>query len=236
VDLMGFFGGQESLTVIQWGLRAIIGFSFLAIIAKLMGQRSISQLGFLDFVITLIIGNIIAHPLSDESLGLKGSMITMSVLVILYLIGVFLSLKWGSLRKIFEPAPIPLIEYGKINYKNLNKARISIDHLLSELRKEKTEDIQKVALALWEPGGTLSIFVYPQHEPITHSNFNTIIKPFDFPKIIIKEKKIDYNELRQLGKDEQWLLNKIKTSYNVNLSNILLATIDNNEDLKIFLY
>ncbi|API94008.1 DUF421 domain-containing protein [Virgibacillus pantothenticus] len=233
---MEFFGGQESLNAIQWSLRAIIGFFFLVIVAKLMGQRSISQLRFLDFVMAILIGNIIAHPLSDEQLGLKGSMITMSVLVILYLTVVFLSLRWDSLRKIFDPPPIPLIEYGKINYKNLNKARISVDILLSELRKEKTEDIQKVALALWEPGGTISIFLYPQHKPITHSNFNSTLKPFDFPKIIIKEQKIDYNVLNQLGIEEQWLLNKIKTTYNVNLSDILLATIENNEDLKIYLY
>ncbi|HZH59295.1 MAG TPA: DUF421 domain-containing protein [Metabacillus sp.] len=233
---MEFFSGQESLNATQWCLRAIIGFFFLVIVAKLMGQRSISQLRFLDFVMALLIGNIIAHPLSDEQLGLKGSMITMSVLVILYLTGVFLSLRWDPLRKIFDPPPLPLIEYGKINYKNLTKARITIDVLLSELRKEKTEDIQKVALALWEPGGTISIFLYPQHQPITHSNFNLTLKPFDFPKIIIKEQKIDYNLLNQLGKDEQWLLNKIKTTYNVNLSNVLLATIENNEDLKIYLY
>lgn len=233
---MEFLGGQESLNAIQWSLRAIIGFFFLVIVAKLMGQRSISQLRFLDFVMAILIGNIIAHPLSDEQLGLKGSMITMSVLVILYLTVVFLSLRWDSLRKIFDPPPIPLIEYGKINYKNLNKARISVDILLSELRKEKTEDIQKVALALWEPGGTISIFLYPQHKPITHSNFNSTLKPFDFPKIIIKEQKIDYNVLNQLGIEEQWLLNKIKTTYNVNLSDILLATIENNEDLKIYLY
>jgi uncharacterized membrane protein YcaP (DUF421 family) len=233
---MDFFSGQESLNAVQWGLRAIVGFFFLVFVAKIMGQRSISQLRLLDFVMALLLGNIIAHPLSDEQLGLKGSMITMSVLVILYLTGVFLSLRWNPLRKVFDPSPLPLIENGKINYKNLNKARISVDILLSELRKEKTEDIQKVALALWEPGGTISIFLYPQHQPITHSNFTSTIKPFHFPKTIIKERKIDYNELRQLGKDKQWLLNRIKTTYNVELNDILLATIDNNENLKIFLY
>jgi uncharacterized membrane protein YcaP (DUF421 family) len=234
--IMDFFSGQESLNALQWALRAVVGFFFLVFIAKLMGQRSISQLRFLDFVMALLIGNIIAHPLSDEGLGLKGSMITMSVLVILYLIGVFLSLRWDALRKIFEPGPITLIEYGKIHYKNLNKARITIDNLLSELRKEKTEDIQKVALALWEPGGTISIFLYPQYEPITHSNLTTPTKPFHLPSIIIKERKIIYNELMRLEIDEQWLLSKLKTTYNVNLNDILLATIENKEDLKIFLY
>ncbi|WP_404451785.1 DUF421 domain-containing protein [Virgibacillus necropolis] len=233
---MDFFIGQESLSVIQWILRAIVGFFFLVLAAKIMGQRSISQLRFLDFVIALLLGNIIAHPLSDEGLGLKGSMITMSVLVILYITGVFLSLRWDTLRKIFNPPPIPLIENGKIDYKNLTKARISIDFLLSELRKEKTEDIQKVALALWEPGGTISIFLYPHHQPITHSNLTSTIQPFNFPKTIIKERKINYNELSKLGKDEQWLENKLKTTNNVMVNEVLLATIDNNEKIQLFLY
>jgi uncharacterized membrane protein YcaP (DUF421 family) len=144
---MDFFTSQESLTAVQWTLRAVVVFFFVIFIAKIMGQRSISQLRFLDFVIALIIGNIIAHPLSDEKLGLEGSMITMSVLVILYVTGIYLSLRWNVIRKIFDPSPIPLIQNGQIHYKDLLKARITIDILLSELRKEKTEDIQKVALA-----------------------------------------------------------------------------------------
>ena len=80
---MDFLQGQETLTTIEWILRAIIAFFFLLTVAKLLGQRTISQLRLLDFVMTLVIGNIIAHPLSDEHLGLKGSMITTTVLVVL---------------------------------------------------------------------------------------------------------------------------------------------------------
>jgi len=72
---MDFLQGQETLTIMEWALRAIIAFFFLVIVAKVLGQRSISQLRLLDFVIALVIGNIIAHPLSDEELGLEGSMI-----------------------------------------------------------------------------------------------------------------------------------------------------------------
>lgn len=160
---MDFFVSQESLTLVEWALRAIVAFIFLVVLAKIMGQRSISQLRILDFVIALLLGNIISHPISDEKLGLKGSMITMSVLVILYVIGLLATLRWDALRKFFNPSPITLIENGQIDYKNLHKARITVDYLLSELRKEKTEDIQKVALALWEPGGMISIFLDPQY-------------------------------------------------------------------------
>jgi uncharacterized membrane protein YcaP (DUF421 family) len=233
---MDFFNGQESLTAIQWVLRAIVSFLFLLFATKIMGQRSISQLRLLDFIMALLLGNIIAHPLSDEQLGLKGSMITMTVLVILYTAGVFLSLKWYKFRNWLEPSPFPIIKNGQIIYKNLAKARISIDFLLSELRKEKIEDVQKVSLALWEPDGTISFFLNPQHQALTPADIQLVTKPFAFPRTIIKEGKIDLNELNQIGKDEIWLKNKIKITYNVEINDILLATIDDNDNIKIFLY
>src|SRR4051794_12642181 len=128
---MDFFHGQETLTTVQWILRAVVSFFFLLLATKLMGRRSISQLRLLDFTIALIIGNILAHPLSDEQLGLKGSIITTAVLIILYTISVLISLKWESFRSWLEPAPFPLIKNGEIIYKGLAKAKITIDHLLS---------------------------------------------------------------------------------------------------------
>src|SRR3954451_21705074 len=98
-----------------------------------MGQRAISQLRLLDFVIALVIGNIIAHPLSDEHLGMKGSMITTVVLVVLYTSGLWISLKSIRVGKFLDPVPFPLIKDGEIIYKGLRKAKISIEHLLAEL-------------------------------------------------------------------------------------------------------
>ncbi|WP_279401559.1 DUF421 domain-containing protein [Piscibacillus salipiscarius] len=114
---MEFFSSQESLTFVQWLLRALVGFTFFIVVAKLMGQRSLSQVGLLDFVIVLLIGNIIAHPLSDEGLGLKGSMITMGSILVLYLIGILFSLRSHKTRKLFIPDPLPVIENGQIIYK-----------------------------------------------------------------------------------------------------------------------
>jgi len=69
---MDFFQSQDTLTAFEWILRALVAFLFLILVAKILGQRAISQLRLLDFVIALVIGNIIAHPLSDEHIGLKG--------------------------------------------------------------------------------------------------------------------------------------------------------------------
>jgi uncharacterized membrane protein YcaP (DUF421 family) len=232
---MDFFHGQESLTTIQWILRAIISYFFLLFATKLMGRRSIAQLRLLDFTMALILGNILAHPLSDEQLGMKGSLITTSVLVILYTIAVHFSLKMDLFKKWTEPSPFPLIKNGEIMYKGLGKARITVDHLLSEARKEKIEEVHKIALALWEPDGTISFFLSPQLQPLTPEDMQLIKKPFSIPKIIIKEGKIDVNELQQSDKDITWLNNKL-VIINVDVHDVLLATIDSNDDFKVYLY
>lgn len=233
---MDFFQGQESLTAIQWVLRAIVGFFFLLLVGKIMGQRSISQLRLLDYIMAILIGNIIAHPLSDEGLGLKGSMITMSVLVLLYCFCIFLALKWQKFRYWLDPSPFPIIKNGQIIYENLTKARISVDYLLAELRKEKIEDIQVVDLALWEADGTFSFVLNPQHRMLTPLDLKIATKPFTFPRTVIKEGKIDYEELTQSGKDESWLVSQLKTTYNANIKEILLATLDNADKMKILWY
>jgi len=234
---LDFFYSQESLTAIQWILRAVISFFFLLLVTKILGQRSLSQLRLLDFIMALSIGNIIAHPLSDQHLGMKGSMITIGVLVILYLIMVFLSLKWLKFTKFVDPSPFPLIKNGEILYKGLTKARIPIDVLLTELRKKQIHDIQQVALALWESDGTISFFLESQYQTLTPKDMKLMTKSFSLPITIIKDGKIDFEELKQTGKDEDWVKNQIRTLHSLDIKNILLATMDNNNGkVNVFLY
>lgn len=233
---MNFWEGQETLTAIEWILRAVVAFFFLVAVARVLGQRTISQLRLLDFVIALVIGNIIAHPLSDEGLGLEGSIISSIVLVALYLLSLFGILKFPILRKIINSSPITVVENGKILTKGLKKARISIDVLLEELREEKAEDVTKVALAIWEADGKLSVFLDPKYDPITPSHYQMKTEPFYLPKIIIKEGKLDYNELNNINKSEDWVISLLKSLYKTEVKNVLLATVDNNGNLNVFLY
>ncbi|MGG3569298.1 DUF421 domain-containing protein [Priestia megaterium] len=234
---MDFFYNQESLTAIQWILRAVVSFFFLLLVTKIMGQRSLSQLRLLDFIMALSIGNIIAHPLSDQHLGMKGSMITIGVLVILYLIMVFLSLKWLKFTKFVDSSPFPLIKNGEIFYKGLTKARIPIDVLLTELRKKQIHDIKQVALALWESDGTISFFLESQYQTLTPKDMKLRTKSFSFPITIIKDGKVDFEELKQTGKDEDWVKKQIRTVHSLDIKNILLATMDDNNDkINVFLY
>jgi uncharacterized membrane protein YcaP (DUF421 family) len=232
VSRLDFYIGQESLTAIEWILRSSVSFIFLVLVAKLMGQRSISQLRFLDIYIALVLGSITASPLSDETIGLKGSLITTLVFMLLYITATCLSLKWTKFKKFLDPPPITLIKNGQIQFPNLSTARISLEYLFSELRKEKVEDIQKVSLALWEPGGTLSVFLNPQYQPLTPANMKIKTGSFTLKRPIIVEGKIDMTLLKEMEKDRTWLQNKITP--HLKIDEIILATIDDNENVQVY--
>ncbi|PLR96832.1 DUF421 domain-containing protein [Bacillus sp. T33-2] len=233
---MYFFQSQETLTVVHWILRAVVSFFFMLVTVRIMGQRSISQLRLLDFVMALILGNIIAHPLSDEQLAMTGSMVTISALVFLYIAAIMISAKWKWLRHLLNPVPFVLIKDGEIIYKGLKKARISIDYLLTEVRKDKIADIKKIALALWEADGTISIFLHPRDQAVTPRLLKVPTEPFDYPRTIIVEGKIDAEELHHLNKDRKWLIDQLRAEHKTEVRNVLLATLDSKDNLTVLFY
>ncbi|MGG7621376.1 DUF421 domain-containing protein [Bacillus coreaensis] len=233
---MDFYQSQETLTSMEWILRAIVGFIFLLIVARLLTQRSISQLRLLDFVMALVVGNIIAHPLSDQHLGLKGSMITTAVLMVLYISGIFMILKWPWFRKLVNNSPVTIVKDGEILYEGLKKARISLDVLLEELREGQVDDVKKVVLATWEADGQISYFLDPKYQPVTPSTLGIKTEPYEHPRTIIKEGTILTEELKELGKSKEWITSKLESAYQTRVNDVLLATIDNKENMKIFFY
>jgi len=230
---MDFFKSQESLTAMEWVLRSVVSFIFLLFITKPLGQRSISQLRFLDFLIAMTLGNIIAHPLSDEGLGLIGSMITTATIILLYVITTWLGLKWSPLKRYLDPSPVTLIKNGQIQFHNLSKAKISIEYLFSELRKEKVEDFHKVSIALWEPGGTISIFMDPQYLPLTPSNMEIKTSPFALVRPIIIDGNVDMSFLQESGRNMTWLMNKLG-HHQKELHQVQLATMDEKGNVRVY--
>ncbi|RHW39130.1 DUF421 domain-containing protein [Neobacillus notoginsengisoli] len=233
---MDFYQSQSNLTALEWVLRAVVAFVFLVIVAKVLGQRAISQLRLLDFVIALVIGNIIAHPLSEEQLGLQGSMISTTVLVALYSGGVFLILKWPWFRSLVNHPPITIVKNGTIVYDGLKKARISLDVVLEEMREKKITDVKKVALAVWEADGRMSFFLDPKYEAVTPAALGLNTEPFNLHRVIIKEGVFNVQELRKTQKDEEWVVSRLDRIYQAKVKDVLLATLDHNGNLSVFFY
>lgn len=106
--------------------------------------------------------------------------------------------------------------------------------MLEEIREEKVEDVKKVALAIWEADGKISVFLDTKYNALTPADYKMAIEPFDLPKLIIKDGKENSQELKQANKDEIWLVTNLASQYQTETRNVLLATLDNKNNLKFF--
>lgn len=232
--LFSFFESHAALSAAEWTLRGVVGYAFLLVVARFMGQRSIGQLRLLDFVTALILGNILAHPLSDPKLSMLGPLITTVAVVALHVAGTRLTLASPVFRRFFEPPPVILVRNGHLRAAGLRRAGLSLDGLLAELRKAGVDDPGKLALALWEPGGTVSVFWQSPFAPATPLDLKLPTEPFTLPRPVVREGRIDLAALREAGKDPAWLRAQLDPA--LTLDEILLATVDDRDRLAVFTY
>ncbi len=80
---MPFWEAQESLTGLQWVLRAVVMFWWLLFMTKLMGQRQIGRLTVFDFIVAFTVGGTAAGVLNNTRNGLLGAITAIGTLAVL---------------------------------------------------------------------------------------------------------------------------------------------------------
>ena len=129
-------------------VRAAILYIFVILMVKLMGKRQIGQLQPAEFVITILISEIVTVPMQDNSLPLLSSVMAVLLLVSLEILLSAASLKFMKLRTAVEGNSIIVIRDGNIDQQQLKRLRLTIDDLTEALRQKDVFDISDVQYAL----------------------------------------------------------------------------------------
>ena len=137
----------------------LAGFFYIAIIIsyKIMGKREISELSIFDFVMNLIIADVVATGIVEENFWLD-SFAGLVTLVILQLIMAKIQLKNPKMRKYINGESSMVIKDGHIDYDELTKLRIQLDELMMLLRQSNVINVEDVQYAIMESNGRLSIY------------------------------------------------------------------------------
>lgn len=169
-----------------------------------MGKREVGQLGIIDLIVSVLIAELVAISLDNTKDSIFMAIIPIILLVLCQIGMALLSLNKKSVREMFDGKPSVIINNGKIQIKEMVKQRYNLDDLLTQLREENFKSISEVDYAILETSGKLSVFKKENSKKIT------------FPLPLIVEGKIEYDNLKLLNKDTNWLINNIKT----DISNI----------------
>ena len=214
-------------------LRCLVSLVTLFLVTKMIGKKQVSQFSLFDYVIGISIGNFAAEmAINLDSSYLHGTVAVIVFGLVAYLVSL-LTMKSLKIRKFIIGDPNILIKDGKILYNSLKKSKFDINDLLEEARINGYFDISDIDYALMEANGKISFLPKIESQNPTNKDLKLNTKRKGLCINLIIDGQIIEEALRDINKDQKWLLKKVKEK-NFNLEEVILATIDLQNNLKVY--
>ena len=197
---------------------------------RLMGKRQIGELELSEFVITMLLSELAAMPIADNSIPVTFSVVPIIILVSLEGIVSLISIKSRSMKKIIGGAPSILVCKGVISKKEMERVRISLDELLCQLRLKNIFDIADVQYVILEENGQISVIPKMSARGVTLEDLNIKSEEKGVSHTLVADGQISSFNLKLTGHSEKWLHKQIK-SRKCKLKDVFLFTVDDNENI-----
>ena len=185
---------------------------FVIFVYRLMGKKEVGQLSIVDLIVSILIAELIALSIESKDPNILISVVPILVLVLVQMLISYITLKNERIRDLIDGKPTIIIKNGKLNFTEMSKLRYSLDDLLTQLRLQGVKSIDKVKYAVLENNGDLSVFKDDS----------------DYPLPLILDGVIDYEVLKDINKDYNWILNILKNK-NLLLEDVFYAFYTNNK-------
>ncbi|MBY0030599.1 DUF421 domain-containing protein [Priestia aryabhattai] len=193
------------MKIVYLTIEIITGFFFLFIIVKFVGKKIINQITPFTFIASIVLGELLGNALYDHQIGVFYIIYSMGLWAILLFVVEYLGQKYLSFRGIVEGKPSALIKNGIVDREELRKNRMNINQLQSLLRQSETFSIREVAFCYLEANGSISILKKTKYQKTTQEDFNMSVKPVYVPVTLIRDGEVLWDEVKDLGFDEDWL-------------------------------
>lgn len=221
------------MELVKTAIASVISIIVLFLSAKIMGHRQISQLDSFDYISGITIGSIAAELATNIEEPLKPLIAMLIYLIFTVAINVSTN-KSSALRSFFNGAPTVIMNDGIIYKKNMKKEKLDISEFLMMCRQAGYFDISQIQTAVFEYNGRLTILPTADKRPVSPSDIG-ICPPKDmiFTELII-DGRIQSDNLKQIGRDEAWLSNQLKSQGFRNAAEVFLGLCDANNKLSLY--
>lgn len=221
---------MELLHIVYTSVLSIVA---LFLLAKLMGNRQMSQLSMFDYINGITIGSIaaeLATSLEDDYLKPLLAMVLYGLAAALISL---LTCKSLTLRKFFNGKPIVLYEHGKIYEKNLMTARLDINEFLTQCRVAGYFDLTQVDTAIMETNGQISFLPLPANRPVTPEDLQLAVDEEKPCVSVILDGHVMAENLKYTGNDDVWLQKQLDQQH-YKVSEVFLATCNAQNELTVY--
>ena len=212
--------------MMMYALKLTLGLIGVLIVLRLMGKKELAQITPLDFVYALILGGIIEESLYDATVPVYEMLFSIFFWALLIFVLEKFALKIRRFKSLAQGDPVILINDGQLNAEVMEKNNMDVDEVRMLLRLNGVFSLSKVKYAILEESGGLSVMQYAGEEPPSRNELKT-----DYPEnvisyLLVDAGKLEDQRLKEIGKDETWLREKLKEERGVELEDIFFAEWD----------
>ena len=205
--------------------------AYLFVMAKLLGKKQLAQLDVIDYMLGIAVSSIAAEwAINSANAPFYHYLTAMTFFFVVNLLIIFLERKDKRIKKFLKGVPLMVIYEGKVNYSALKKSKMDINDMMSKAREKGYFDLSKIEYAVFENSGSLSIMPKTYQKPVIAQDINAKPEPSKLPFYMVDDGHIIFSSLRELGKCEKWLYEKLSITNKKQLKNIILAIYDKEND------
>lgn len=214
-------------------IRTVILYAVIVVLLRLTGKRQIGQLEITELVTAFMISELASSPITDNSIPLLYGVIPAVTLVCLEVFLSYAAMKSRKFRRLVTGRALPLVYKGKIDKEQMNKARITVEELLSAMRCNSISCMSDVEYAFLEPNGTISIIPKASESPPSSKDLKVKISEKGIEHSIIVDSDISKEELKNLGKNIEWLEKKLRENGFKNVSEVFYMGVNELDEIYI---
>lgn len=156
---------MENLELTGIIFRVSVMYLYALALVRIAGKQSLGQLTAMDFVVTLIIGDLFDDVFWAE-VPIVQAIVAFAVIVLVHMLTTFASSRSISFYRWVTPPKRLLIENGKLAQKNLQREWIRPETLQSDLRCKGEEHLREIKQAWLEPSGQVSVIKDSTSKPV----------------------------------------------------------------------
>jgi uncharacterized membrane protein YcaP (DUF421 family) len=142
-------------------LRAVIIYLLVFAFTRALGRRELASLQPFDFILLVVIGDLIQSGVVQNDLSVTGVLIVIATIGILQVIISYLSFRVRRMRPFLQGEPIVLVEKGKLIDRNMRPERLTLDDLAEKARLSEIESLDQIKWAVLETNGDISFIKQP---------------------------------------------------------------------------
>ncbi len=214
-------------------VRTVVVYFFVTLGIRLMGKRQIGDMQPNELAVTLLISEIAAIPLQDNSQPVLNGIVAIFMLVIIEIFLSVITMKSVKFRKLMSGNSAIVIKNGVIDQKAMRKVRLTVLDLIELLRGQGIFHIENVAYAVLEVNGSLSVLQKSQYMPVERQDIPKLkIIGETLPLPVISDGKIILDALVSLGGSENEIKRRISPA---KIEDVFLLTLDKEGKMNVIM-